>query len=335
MAALALGIGGSALSMLGGFMGRSAARKAAAIQAEAARQAQERAVQAGATAGQGVTAAAGDAANAVNTATGQANDLLTGLYNQRIQALSPYQDVGAAGANALLSELGPGGDLNKTFTASDMAAYDPGYAFRLSEGQRALGASQAAAGGALGGGALKQAMRYGQDYASSEYQNAFNRFMAQQQQRFGILSGAAGIGQRASDQALQATTALQLPVAQNTIGAAQYGGNAVMNANQYAGNMNWQAAQAANEYGLQGANAQAGGIVGGQNALTQGMQGAINAGLGAYSIYQAGQNGTSPSGTQPSSAGRPWGWGYTALPTPPNIGSQPGQPPLWPNYLNF
>ncbi len=53
---------------------------------------------------------------------------------------------------------------------------DPGYAFRMSEGLKALDRTAAARGGLISGSAMKGAMRYGQDMASQEYQNAFNRY---------------------------------------------------------------------------------------------------------------------------------------------------------------
>ena len=65
-----------------------------------------------------------------------------------------------------------------SFTANDFQA-DPGYAFRLSEGQRGLDRQAAARGGLISGSALKAASRYGQDMASQEYGNAFNRALTQ------------------------------------------------------------------------------------------------------------------------------------------------------------
>jgi hypothetical protein len=65
-----------------------------------------------------------------------------------------------------------------SFGAGDYQA-DPGYAFRLSEGQKALERSAAARGGLISGGALKAATRYGQDMGSQEYGNAFNRALTQ------------------------------------------------------------------------------------------------------------------------------------------------------------
>lgn len=65
-----------------------------------------------------------------------------------------------------------------SFGANDFQA-DPGYAFRLSEGQRGLDRQAAARGGLISGSALKAASRYGQDMASQEYGNAFNRALTQ------------------------------------------------------------------------------------------------------------------------------------------------------------
>jgi hypothetical protein len=55
---------------------------------------------------------------------------------------------------------------------------DPGYAFRLAEGQKAIDRSAAAKGGLQSGAALKAAAEYGQSMGSQEYGNAYNRFMA-------------------------------------------------------------------------------------------------------------------------------------------------------------
>jgi len=52
---------------------------------------------------------------------------------------------------------------------------DPGYQFRMDEGQRALERTAAARGNLLSGAQMKQAMRYGQNYASNEYDRGYNR----------------------------------------------------------------------------------------------------------------------------------------------------------------
>lgn len=64
---------------------------------------------------------------------------------------------------------------------------DPSYQFRLGEGLRGIEGSAAARGTMLSGRTLKDLMRYGQDYASQEYANAYNR-----------LASLSGIGQTQS-----------------------------------------------------------------------------------------------------------------------------------------
>ena len=60
------------------------------------------------------------------------------------------------------------------FTAENFQA-DPGYAFRLSEGLKALERSAAARGGLLSGGTGKALTRFGQEMGSQEFQNAYGR----------------------------------------------------------------------------------------------------------------------------------------------------------------
>ena len=67
--------------------------------------------------------------------------------------------------------------LFQQFNAKQMEE-DPGYAFRMAEGQKALERSTAASRGLQSGAALKAATRYGQEMGSQEYNNAFNRFQA-------------------------------------------------------------------------------------------------------------------------------------------------------------
>jgi hypothetical protein len=72
---------------------------------------------------------------------------------------------------------------------------DPGYQFRLKEGMQGLERSAAARGGLLSGGTLKGIQRYGQDMASQEYQNAFNRYQAERTGTLNPLQSLAGVGQ--------------------------------------------------------------------------------------------------------------------------------------------
>lgn len=63
------------------------------------------------------------------------------------------------------------------FVAPDAETFkqDPGYQFRLKEGARAMTNSAAAKGNLLGGAFAKALQGYGQEQASQEYGNAYNR----------------------------------------------------------------------------------------------------------------------------------------------------------------
>ena len=158
------------------------------------------------------------------------------MFDLQRAGQEPYRQAGLTGQNRLMELLGLGGDTGaagygkygKDFSMADYQA-DPGYAFRLSEGQKALERSAAARGGLISGGALKAATRYGQDMGSQEYQNAFNRYQtsrANQLQPLGNLmsmgqSAASNQGQAAGNYGANAGNAYM--AAGNAIGAGQLG----------------------------------------------------------------------------------------------------------------
>jgi len=82
----------------------------------------------------------------------------------------------------------------------DQFQADPGYGFRMSEGMKGLERSAAARGGLLSGATLKGIQRYGQDLASQEYTNAFNRYQTERNARLNPLQSLAGVGQTATNQ---------------------------------------------------------------------------------------------------------------------------------------
>ena len=114
------------------------------------------------------------------------------------------------------------GLLTRSFGMDQFEA-DPGYAFRLSEGMKALERSAAARGGLLSGQTLKGATRYGQDMASQEYMNAFNRYQTERQARLNPLQSLMGAGQTATNQLAGAAGQLGSGLAQSygNLGQAQ------------------------------------------------------------------------------------------------------------------
>jgi hypothetical protein len=121
------------------------------------------------------------------------------LFNKQVENLSSFKQAGETGQAKMMDLLGLSGNtkapgygsaatafkvegfdpntLFEQFNAQEMEQ-DPGYAFRLSEGQKAIERSTAAKTGLQSGAALKAAARFGQEMGSQEYQNAFNRFQA-------------------------------------------------------------------------------------------------------------------------------------------------------------
>ena len=189
------------------------------------------------------------------------------MFERSVELQEPWRKAGMEALNKLIplaSEYNP-------LTAANMYA-DPGYQFRLSEGLKAMERGAAARGGLQSGAALKAAQRYGQEYASGEYTNAFNRYQAERAAQLNPLQSLAGVGQ---------TTASQLGTQAVNVGA----------------NIG-QAQQSA-------AQARASGYLGGANALT----GALGTGLNYYQNQQW-MNRLFPQAT-PASAlsygGQTWG----------------------------
>lgn len=107
-------------------------------------------------------------------------------------AMNTYQPPqGAGGQSADF------GKYARDFNMSDFQQ-DPGYAFRLSEGQKVLERNAAARGGLISGGALRAATRYGQDMGSQEYANAFNRYQTNRSNQLNPLGSLMASGQNAA-----------------------------------------------------------------------------------------------------------------------------------------
>lgn len=83
---------------------------------------------------------------------------------------------------------------NPQFTEQDFRN-DPGYQFRLEQGQQALERSQAARGGLLSGRALRETQELGQGLADQSYQDAYNRWLQKQRQGVGVAGQQAELSQ--------------------------------------------------------------------------------------------------------------------------------------------
>lgn len=237
------------------------------------------------------------------------------IFEKQTELQAPFREAGLRGQNRLLAYLGlaqaptaPGADATqeeKDKYQKDLAEYnammatpgygkyataefgldkfkaDPGYAFRMSEGMKALERSAASRGGLLSGATLKATQRYGQDLASQEYMNAFNRYQAERTGTLNPYQSLAGTAQTSA----------------NTLGsyAGQYGANV------------------SNILGAYGSSAQSN-IIGSGNAQAAGYMGLgniVSGGVGQGINYY--QNQQLMNRLFPTSGGSSWGQTSTGL----------------------
>jgi len=149
---------------------------------------------------------------------------------------------------------------------------DPGYLFRLSEGQKVLENSAAARGGLLSGQTGKALQQYGQNFASNEFGNIYDRYrglidagygrhvadytarVGEREAKFGKLTGQSGQGLQTLGQ-----------LAQLAFQGQQANNAGALDAARLAGNYN----------------------VMGANAMASGLSSALNS-LGSLAMYAGG-----------------------------------------------
>ena len=161
----------------------------------------------------------------------------TGYSSIRKDALQKQYQGYAAARSASIAKSAAGAT---AMTPEKIMALDPGYQFRLDQGNKAIDASSAALRGpGLSGATLKELTRYGSDYASNEFGNIYSRASNLSGQGLGAATGQANFTQAGANNVGEATMT----------GAARAG-----------------------EFGTQAANAHAAGTVASGNAIG----GAIN-----------------------------------------------------------
>jgi hypothetical protein len=244
--AIAAGIS-AASSLAGGAMAKSAAKKASKAQVQASQ---------------------------------DANAAQQRMFEEQKALQEPFRQGGLTAQNEIMQLLGIGGDkaaagygsMAKAF-GTDQFQQDPGYAFRQSEGMKALERSAAARGNLMSGSTMKGIQRFGQDLASQEYQNAFNRYQVERSARLNPLQSLMGSGQSAANVMTGAAGQMGQNEASNIYNAGQ------ARASGYIGQAN----------ALNTALGQIGGMVGQipmQNAM-----------MDYYRSNMPGRTGTGPGGT--------------------------------------
>jgi len=300
-------IGGGS-SLLGGLFGSSAASGASKQQIAAAQQAQKyiqdllaqynpqigTAAQKAADLSTGAGADARAQLQAI--LSGNRSDVLGGV-TQANTLLDPYAKLGTDTLGTLSTLMAPGGDLNRTFNYQDIQNLDPGYQFRQDQAQKALMASAAAKGGALGGGTLQSLLGMSQNMASSEAGAAFSRLTQQQQDRFSRLNSLLGTGfQAAGQQGANITGANQFLASQGLTGGqqlgqwmiqpAQYAGTALAGGAETMANNAMTAGRSIADLMSGAGNAAAAGTVGSANSWSNALAGVASSGSNALILDQ-------------------------------------------------
>ena len=218
-----------------------------------------------ASVGSGAIAAGGArrAATAQERAAPEAAAAQERMFERQVELQEPFRQGGLTAQAEIMRLLGLSGDANSQGYGSMARAFgreqfqeDPGYRFRQAEGIKALERSAAARGKFMSGQSMKGITRFGQDLASEEYQNAFNRYQIERAARLNPLQSIMGSGQ---------TAANVLTGAAGQAGQAQ--ANSIMNAGA----------------------ARASGYVGSANAMAGALSGIGNA-VASYPLYQAQMN---------------------------------------------
>ena len=199
---------GAGANLIGGVMGSNSAKKAAEAQAAAAR---------------------------------EALALQKRMYEETTARNQPFYQSGVGANNRLATLLGTSGNagdadygsMSRNFSMDDyLNNQDPGYQFQLTQGMNALNAQNAATGGSQSGAAMKAATRYGVDYGSTKYKEAFDRFRSNRSDIYSMLSGQGNVGLSAANNTSAAGNAYA------TGGGAAMGNLGAANASGYMGSSN-------------------------------------------------------------------------------------------------
>jgi hypothetical protein len=189
--------------------------------------------------GQAAKSAAQTQASAADRAMGQES----AMYYQSREDLAPYRESGYTALKDI-ERMKP--FLTGQFGPDQFAQYlDPSMAFRQRIGTQATERLANVGGGAISGNTMRALTDYGQNLASTEYGNAFNRFQTERGNIYNTLASIAGMGQGAVNTGVNAgqnfaasqtglLTGQAAAQAAGTVGQANAYGGALGNLGNYA-----------------------------------------------------------------------------------------------------
>lgn len=149
------------------------------------------------------TAGSLKAASSAKKAAKTATDAQFRMYQQTREDQAPWREAGVAALGQLQEFTKPGANLTALLEAQ------PGYIARRDEGMGMITRNHALRGALNSGGTLKALNRFGQDHASNEYTNIFNRY-----------ASLANVGQTANQQIQAANSQYVNALGENAWGKA-------------------------------------------------------------------------------------------------------------------
>lgn len=163
--------------------------------------------------------AAEQAAQTQSDSAKYASDIQKQMFDQTRTDQQPYMQAGSNALTQLMGGMGADGQFMQSFNGQNLQD-DPSYQFRLQQGQNSIESGAAAQGGLLSGATQKALAGYGQDMASQEYSNAYNRYNTDQTNQYNRLSNLVGLGQNAAAGVGNAGMQTGQAIANNTMAGA-------------------------------------------------------------------------------------------------------------------
>lgn len=156
------------------------------------------------------------------------------MFEMGRKDLAPYRKMGYTALKDIKNRMP---FFTSQFGDEQMAQYlDPSMEFRRKLGEQSTARMLNVGGGAIGGNTLRGLEEFGQNLASTEYGNAFNRFQTERGNIYNTLSNIAGMGQNAVNPGVQAGQAYGNQASGIITGQAAAGAAGIVgSANAYAG----------------------------------------------------------------------------------------------------
>lgn len=160
----------------------------------------------GANTAMGTIQGGADRASAlINTGATNARRTLADVYAEQNKRLDPYRVAGEGSLGTLTDGVKPGGDFVKPFNAETFKLYeDPGFQFRVKQGNRAIEAGANAGGIRFSGATLKALSNYNQEAASQEYGAARDRAVDDQSRAYDRTRDMVDLGYNAASKQVDA-----------------------------------------------------------------------------------------------------------------------------------